>query len=140
MEYIQEVRVLYGDTDAYGVVWHGAYTKWFEAARVEAVEKSLGINLAELEANGILFPVVEMNIRYKSSAKINEKIIIKTHISEVSPISVTFESNVYDKFTNTLRVKAHVTIVVVNSKTGKMYRKMPQELFNAFSKALRDNS
>ncbi len=135
MEYIQEVRVLYGDTDAYGVVWHGAYTKWFEAARVEAVEKSLGLNLGELEAEGILFPVVEMNIRYKSSAKINEKIIIKTHISDVKPVSVTFESNVYDKLTGVLRVIAQVTIVTVNPKTGKLYRKIPDKIFNAFMSA-----
>ncbi len=135
MEYIQEIRVLYGDTDAYGVVWHGAYTKWFEAARVEAVEGSLGLNLAELEANGILFPVVEMNIRYKSSAKINDKIIIKTHISEVKPISVTFESNVYDKLTGVLRVTGRVTIVTVNPQTGKMYRRMPENLLTAFQNA-----
>ena len=72
MEYTQEIRVLYSDTDSYGVVWHGAYTKWFEAARVGFVEE-LGLPLEELESNNILFPVVEMNIRYKSSAKMNEK-------------------------------------------------------------------
>ena len=68
MEYTQEIRILYADTDSYGVVWHGAYTKWFEAARVEIVEK-LGLKLDELEKNNILFPVVELNVRYKSSRK-----------------------------------------------------------------------
>ena len=136
MEYIQKIRVLYGDTDSYGVVWHGAYTKWFEAARVEAVEKSLGIDLPQLEANNILFPVVEMNIRYKSSAKINDRIIIKTKISEVKPLSVTFESTVYDKETNLIRVIAHVTVVVTDARTGKMYRRMPQELYDKFKNGL----
>ena len=74
MEFIQEIRVLYSDTDSYGVVWHGAYTKWFEAARVGLVEE-LGLELESLEKNNILFPVVEMNIRYKSSAKMNERIV-----------------------------------------------------------------
>ena len=135
MEYKQEIRVLYGDTDAYGVVWHGAYTKWFEAARVEAVEKSLGINLPELEKNGILFPVVEMNIRYKSSAKINDRIIIKTRVSEVSPISIKFRSEVYDKQSGILRVIGEVTVVLTNAQTGKMYRRMPEELFKKFLQA-----
>ena len=138
MEQVQEIRVLYGDTDAYGVVWHGAYTKWFEAARVDAVENSLGINLGELEANGILFPVVEMNIRYKSSAKINERIIIKTRISEVTPLSIKFESKVYDKITGALRVIGAVTIVVTDAKTGKMYRKMPEDIYNKFLGAKTD--
>ena len=135
MEYIQEIRVLYADTDSYGVVWHGAYTKWFEAARVGYLE-SLGFELGELEANGVLFPVVEMNIRYKSSAKMNERIIIKTHITEIKPLSITFEHNVYEKATNTLRVCAHVTVVTINPKTGKLYRRMPQELLDAFNKAI----
>ena len=131
MKFTQEIRVLYSDTDAYGVVWHGAYTKWFEAARVGLVE-SLGFELEELEANGILFPVVEMNIRYKSSAKMNEKIVIKTNISELKPLSVTFEHRVYEQKTNTLRVIAHTTIVVIDSKTGKMFRRMPEELYSKF--------
>jgi len=135
LEYTQEIRVLYGDTDAYGVVWHGAYTKWFEAARVGMVEM-LGIPLEELEKDNILFPVVEMNIRYKSSAKMNERILIKTHITEVKPLSITFEHKVYEKETNTIRVIAHITIVVTDAKTGKMFRRMPEELYSKFQKAI----
>jgi acyl-CoA thioester hydrolase len=97
VEYTQEIRILYSDTDSYGVVWHGAYTKWFEAARVGLVEE-LGLPLAELEENGTVFPVVEMNIRYKSSARMNERIVIKTNITEVKPLSVTFEHKVYEIF------------------------------------------
>lgn len=131
MEYTQEIRILYSDTDSYGVVWHGAYTKWFEAARVGLVE-NLGLPLEELEENGTVFPVVEMNIRYKSSARMNERIIIKTNIAEVKPLSVTFEHKVYEKNTNTLRVIAHTTIVVIDAKTGKMYRRIPEELYSKF--------
>ena len=134
MKNIFEQKVYYADTDAYGVVWHGAYTKWFEAARVGLVEQ-LGLELEALENSGIVFPVVEMNIRYKSSAKMNERIIIKTNISEVKPLSVTFEHKVYEKNTNTLRVIAHTTIVVIDTKTGKMFRKMPEDMLELFTKA-----
>ena len=134
MEFIQEIRVLYSDTDSYGVVWHGAYTKWFEAARVGLVEQ-LGLELEALEQSGIVFPVVEMNIRYKSSAKMNERVIIKTNISEVKPLSVKFEHKVYEKNTNTLRVIAHTTIVVIDTKTGKMLRRMPEDMYEKFTQA-----
>ena len=135
MEYTQEIRILYSDTDSYGVVWHGAYTKWFEAARVGLVEE-LGLELEALENSGIVFPVVEMNIRYKSSAKMNERIVIKTKISELKPLSVTFEHKVYEQKTNTLRVIAHTTIVVIDTKTGKMLRKMPEDMYNKFLSAV----
>ena len=134
MEYTQEIRILYSDTDSYGVVWHGAYTKWFEAARVGLFEQ-MGLELETLENSGIVFPVVEMNIRYKSSAKMNERIVIKTKVSELKPLSVTFEHKVYEQKTNTLRVIAHTTIVVIDTKTGKMFRKMPEDMYNRFLSA-----
>ena len=135
MEFTQEIRILYSDTDAYGVVWHGAYTKWFEAARVGLVEQ-MGLELETLENSGIVFPVVEMNIRYKSSAKMNERIVIKTKVAELKPLSVTFEHKVYEQKTNTLRVIAHTTIVVIDTKTGKMFRKMPEDMYNKFLSAV----
>ncbi len=135
MEYIQKIRVLYSDTDSYGVVWHGAYTKWFEAARVELVEK-LGLELSRLEKNNIIFPVVELNIRYKSSAKMNERIIIISKITEIKPLSITFEHKVFEEASNILRVVAHSTIVVVDSKTGKLFRKMPDDIYTKFLSGL----
>lgn len=134
MENVQEIRVLYSDTDSYGVVWHGAYTKWFEAARVEYCEK-IGLDIAELESQNIVFPVVELNIRYKSSALMNERIIIKTVISELTPLRVTFEHKVYKKGTDLLRVVAHSTIVSVNGKEKKMM-KLPENLYNAFANSI----
>jgi len=136
MEYIQEIKVLYGDTDSYGVVWHGAYTKWFEAARAGFVEK-MGFDLAELEAGKVLFPVTEMNIRYKSSAKVHEIILIKSCIIEVKPFCVMFEHNVYEKSTGILRVSAHINIAAINPETGKIYRRMPENLLENFEKAMK---
>ena len=138
MEHIQQIRVLYSDTDAYGVVWHGAYTKWFEAGRVGFVEQ-LGLPLEKLESDDILFPVVELNIRYKSSARMNERIVISTKIHELKPLSVTFEHKVFEKNTNTLRVTAYSTIVVTNAKTGKMYRRIPEEIYKEFQRALEED-
>ncbi len=134
MEHIQEIRVLYSDTDSYGVVWHGAYTKWFEAARVEYCEK-IGLDIAELESQNIVFPVVELNIRYKSSALMNERIVIKTVISELTPLRVTFEHKVYKKDTDILRVVAHSTIVSVNGQEKKMM-KLPENLYKAFANSI----
>lgn len=132
MEHVQEIRILYSDTDAYGVVWHGAYTKWFEAARVEFIE-ALGIDVKKLEES-IVFPVVEMNIRYKSSAKLNDRILIKTTLKELKPMGMTFEHIVCDKETNTIRTVGLTSIVSVDPKTGKLIRRMPQELLSELEK------
>ena len=47
MKNIFEQKIYYADTDAYGVVWHGAYLRWLEKGRCDFSEE-LGFNLAEL--------------------------------------------------------------------------------------------
>ena len=53
MKHTFEQRVYYSDTDAYGVVWHGTYLRWMEAARVEFC-RVLGIDLVSMKENGNL--------------------------------------------------------------------------------------
>lgn len=135
MENIQNIRVLYSDTDAYGVIWHGAYVKWFEAARVEFIEK-LGFSIEYFEKNSIAFPVVDMDIRYKSSGFLYEYIEIVTTIKELKPMYISFEHKVYEKESKTLRVIGHTSVVTIDVKTGKMLRKMPADLYSKLQEVL----
>lgn len=134
MKHSQEVRVYYHDTDSYGVVWHGSYVKWLEEGRVELCEL-LGLNLADLEKNGITFPVVDMHIRYKQSAFMNDRLIIETTISELKPMSVTFSHVIKNKETEKVNLTAQTTIVSID-KTGKLIKRFAEDIYCAFSKAL----
>ena len=135
MENIQNIRVLYSDTDAYGVIWHGAYVKWFEAARVEFIE-NLGFDISFFDNNNIAFPVVDMDVRYKSSGFLYEYLEIKTTIKELKPMYISFEHKVYEEKSQTLRVIAHTSVVPLDIKTGKMLRKMPADLYSKIQEAL----
>ena len=135
MENVQNIRVMYSDTDAYGVIWHGAYVKWFEVARVEFIEK-LGFDIAYFDNIGIAFPVVDMDVRYKSSGFLYENIEIITTIKELRPMYISFEHKVYEKKSQTLRVIAHTSVVPLDTKTGKMLRKMPADLYCKIQEAL----
>ncbi len=126
-------KVYYADTDAFGVVWHGSYLRWLEAGRVELCEK-LGFNLADLEKKDIVLPVTNMNVRYKASAKIDHELIIETTISKVTPITIVFNQTIKDKNTGTLYIQAEFEIVAINNE-GKLYRRLPQELKDAFERA-----
>ena len=126
-------KVYYADTDAFGVVWHGSYLRWLEAGRVELCEK-LGFNLADLEKKDIVLPVTNMNVRYKASAKIDHELIIKTTISKVTPITIVFNQTIKDKNTGALYIQAEFEIVAINNE-GKLYRRLPQELKDAFERA-----
>lgn len=136
MKHTFEQKVYYSDTDAYGVVWHGSYLRWLEMGRIELCE-DMGYNLVELQAQNITLPVVNINVRYKSSAKLNDEMIIETSIQKFNPLTVTFEQKISDKITGKTFVEAIVDVVAIDNN-GKLYRKMPQILLDAFEKALGD--
>lgn len=137
MKHIFEQKVYYSDTDAYGVVWHGAYLRWLEMGRVELCEK-LGHCLLELQAQNIVLPVINLNVRYKSSAKLNDEMIIETSIQKFNSLSVTFKQTIRSKATNKIFVEALVELVAIDND-GKLYRRMPQILVEAFEKATEEN-
>lgn len=136
MKHKFEQKVYYADTDAYGVVWHGSYLRWLEIGRVEFCEK-LGYSLVELEAQDIVLPVVNINVRYKASAKLNDELIIETYLQKFNSLSVTFEQKIY-RGNDELLLEAIVDVVAINNN-GKLYRKMPQILLDAFEKATENN-
>ncbi len=131
MENIFKDKVYYSDTDAYGVVWHGSYLRWLEKGRVLFCE-NLGLNLVDLSKQDIVLPVTSMNIKYKASAKLNDDISVSTKIVKRTPLSVTFLQTVNDAETGRLFVQAEVDIVAI-SNAGKLYRRLPEVLDNAFS-------
>lgn len=137
MKHILEQKVYYSDTDAYGVVWHGSYLRWLEMGRIELCEM-LGHNLIDLEAQNIVLPVVNLNVKYKSSARLNYELIIETTIEKFNSISVTFSQKIMSKNDNKIFIEALVEVVAIDNN-GKLYRKMPQVLVDAFEKAMEKN-
>lgn len=134
MKHTFETKVYYSDTDAYGVVWHGSYLRWLERGRVDLCEM-LGLDLLSLKDSDVLLPVTNMNLRYKASAKLDDTIIIETWIEKYNSLSVTFAQVIKSKATGKVFIKAQFD-VVATSRVGKLYRKMPQMLTDAFEKGL----
>ena len=135
MKYTNELRVYYADTDAYKVVWHGAYLRWLEAARVELSNK-MGLDLDKMHQSGDVLPVVELNVKYKTSAKLDDILIINTELVECGPTKMKFAQEIRNKKTGAINLIAEVTCVAVNTETGKMYRRLPEYLTKAFEKTL----
>lgn len=129
-----EQKIYYADTDAYGVVWHGAYLRWMEKGRCDFCEE-LGFNLVELVKQDIALPVANMNVKFKASAKLNDLLVVETWISKLTPICVTFSQSIKNKNTGVTYILADFDIVAVNNE-GKLYRRMPEILKNALEGAM----
>ena len=134
MKNIFETNIYYADTDAYGVVWHGAYLRWMEKGRCDFSE-ALGFNLAELVKQDIALPVANMNVKYKASAKLNDKLVVETWISKLTPLCVTFSQSIKNKETEQVYVLADFDVVAVNNQ-GKLYRRIPEILKTKLEEAM----
>jgi acyl-CoA thioester hydrolase len=135
MKHIFEQKVYYSDTDAYGVVWHGAYLRWLEMGRVELC-KMMGFSISDLQQQDILLPVVNMNLKYKMSAKLEDLIVIETEISEFKGLSVTFKQTIKSKETAKTFIEAEFVVVAIHND-GKLYRRMPEVLAEKFKEVIK---
>src|ERR1700709_2715329 len=88
------VRVRYAETDQMGVVYHANYLVWFEVGRVELI-RQMGLDYRKLESEeGCLIAVVEATARYKSPARYDDELVVRTRISGVRGSMVRFRYQV----------------------------------------------
>jgi acyl-CoA thioester hydrolase len=91
------IRVRYAETDQMNVVYYGNYAQYFEVARAESI-RNLGFTYKEMEAAGVMMPVVEMQTKYLRPAHYDDLLTIKTIMREL-PIDyrILFEHEVYNQ-------------------------------------------
>lgn len=114
---ITEHRVIYGDTDAGGVVYYANYLRWFESGRRELCRR-LGVDLVSLGKAGIIVPVVEAHCNYLLPAVYDDVLEVETRISEIKEKSIRFEYRILRKDGRKLLAEGYTINVFVDS--GKM--------------------
>ena len=81
------VRAYYEDTDMSGVVYHANYLSWCERARSDLL-RLLGCDQrAAYEAGEGAYAVSEVAIRYLAPARLDDVVLIETHIEELGAAS-----------------------------------------------------
>ncbi len=80
--YETSFRVRYAETDQMGVVYHSNLIIWFEVGRVEMM-RQLGFTYLDMEHDGTHLPVVEVRCRYKSPARYDDVVVIRTRLINV---------------------------------------------------------
>lgn len=89
------VRVYYEDTDLSGVVYHANYLRWFERARSDML-RLLGIDQRTAhEAGEGAYAVSEMDIRYRSPARLDDAVVVQSRMTELAAASVRIEQAVW---------------------------------------------
>jgi acyl-CoA thioester hydrolase len=125
------VRVRYAETDQMNVVYHGNYAQYFEVARAESI-RELGFTYKDMEAMGIIMPIVELCIKYIRPAHYDDLLTIKTILKELpADYKIEFLQEVYNE-TGKLITTGKVVLYFINAKTGEKAT-MPKELYDKIS-------
>lgn len=107
-----EVRIYYEDTDAAGVVYHANYLKFLERARTEYFRER-GLSVSELADAGYIFPVVRMEIDFRSPARHDNLVRILTTPVKNSGSSFSMLQKIVRACDDRLLVSARVTLACV---------------------------
>lgn len=86
---VTEIRVRYAETDQMGRAHHMAYVAWFELGRTELMRQN-GLSYAQMEKQGIMLPVVRLEVDYLRGLEYEEVVDVHTRVSEVRSRRVTF--------------------------------------------------
>ena len=103
----------------------GNYLNWFEEARVEYMREG-GVCLNDLLAEGIVFPIVEMNVKYMKSAVYDDIVLVRAYLREVNRVKLVFEYEVLRENTNELLATGQSVGTYTKISTGKIVR-IPEE-------------
>jgi len=127
-----KIRVRYGETDQMGYVYYGNYAMYYEVARVESL-RNLGFAYKDLEADGIMLPVLENHSYFIAAAKYDDLLTIKITVPEKPGVKIGFRYEITNE-NDILINKGSTILAFVNMKTGKPRRppKIMQKLFNPF--------
>jgi acyl-CoA thioester hydrolase len=133
-----QIRVRYAETDQMNVVYYGNYAQYFEVARTESI-RNLGFTYKEMEAVGIIMPVVEMHTKYLRPAHYDDLLTIKSIVREM-PVDhrIVFEHEVFNSEKKLLTLSKVILYFVKMSSFEKTV--MPERLHGLLRKFFTEKS
>ncbi|MFQ8827219.1 MAG: acyl-CoA thioesterase [Alistipes sp.] len=100
-----------------GFVHHSNYVRYYETARTEML-RELGMTYPQLEAQGIMLPVIDVQSRYVSPAFDDDLLTVRVTLAEMPKVKMRFDYEVFRE--NGERINAgSVTLAFMNAATRR---------------------
>lgn len=121
-----DIRVRYGETDQMGYLYYGNYALYYEVGRTDAI-RQLGFTYKELEDQGVIMPVAELQVKYLRPAYYDDVITVKTILKELTTNhKIQFHSELYNQKGELLNVG--VTTLAIIDARSKTRMNLPEVL------------
>jgi acyl-CoA thioester hydrolase len=121
------IKVRYAETDQMGVVYHANYLIWFEVGRTAFME-ALGFHYSDMEAGGMVAPVVDIQATFKRPARYGDTIRVKTWLESYDGLRFIYNYQVLNQ-RDELCVTGRSVHICVNKETFQplaLKRSLPQ--------------
>ncbi|MBR2655820.1 MAG: tol-pal system-associated acyl-CoA thioesterase [Loktanella sp.] len=111
--HVFDLRVYYEDTDLAGIVYYANYLRFIERARSEWV-RELGIDQAQMKAEGMVFAVRRVEADYLLPARYDDQLRVETTMQPGSGARLVMRQDV--KRGDTILFSAIVTIICMTTQ------------------------
>ena len=119
--FVHRIRTRFAETDAMGVIHHGAYAPYLEEARA-ALLRSVGNPYDEVRRDGIDFAVLELFVQYRHPLYFDDQVDI--HVAAGKLTRTTFQVGYLLQVDGEIRSTA-VTVHAAVAPDGKGVRMPP---------------
>ena len=127
---VSRVRVRYAETDKMGVVYYAHYFVWFEIGRTEWLRET-GWTYREMEAEGLGLPVIEAHCDYRSGARYDDALEVRTTARLVTAVRLAFDYEIVQEGDLRVIATGHTIHATVDS-SGRPVR-LPARVRDLFS-------
>ncbi len=83
------LTVRYAETDKMGIAHHSNYPIWYEVGRTDYI-KLFGTTNSEIEAAGIMMPLINLSCHYGKPALYEDNLIVRTWVMSIKPAHIEF--------------------------------------------------
>ncbi|WP_455170361.1 acyl-CoA thioesterase [Aegicerativicinus sediminis] len=115
---IEKIRVQFNETDALGIVWHGNYLKYFEAAR-EAFGRKYNMGYNTAKKNGFATPIVKSSVEHKLPLHFDEVFSVRAIYIPESAAKLKFRYEIRNE-QNQLVCIGQTTQVFTDLSSGEL--------------------
>lgn len=120
------LRVRYSETDQMGFVYYGNYSSYYEVARVEGL-RQLGVSYREVEATGVMMPVLENHSCFLAPARYDDLLRIEVVIPERPGVRIRFQYRFFNESGELIHT-GETLLAWMDRGTGRPCR--PPEIFS----------
>ena len=132
-----ELIARYCETDQMGIIHHSNYPKWFEAGRTDFFKK-LGLRYSKIEEEGVLLLLIDLKCSFKSPARYEDEILVRTKPVEMSCVRLSFSYEVFKKDDMSLLASGETSHAWTEKSLSRLYREKGSGIICSFKEAVKN--